>query len=131
HAARGRRAAVVGARIAVVAARRRSGAHAAVTGIGAGAQVAVVALGAVGTRRVGADAGRRVARPLGVALIRRRAHHGVGADAQAGRAAVDLGAGVAVVAGRAVPTGGVAADPGGGIAGTGVVTLVGRRTDHR
>src|SRR5262249_44773579 len=123
-------AAVVGAGIAVVAARRRAGAHARVTRIGGRAQVAVVALGAIRAGGVRADAGRGVARPVGVTLIRLGAHHRIGAHARPRCAAIDPGAGVAVVAGRSVLAGGVAAHAAGRIAGAGIVALVGRRTDH-
>src|SRR5262249_52469409 len=70
-----------------------------------GAGVAVVAGGAVGLRRVRAHAGRGHAAPGRVALVARLAGHRAPAHAHARLAGVDHGAGVAVVAGRAVRLG--------------------------
>src|SRR5206468_1631233 len=92
-----------GAAFAVVA-RRAVGervaadAGAGLAGVGLRAGVAVVARDAVGLGGVRARARRRVARARVVALIRRRAAHGVRARARAALAGVALRAEVAVVA---------------------------------
>src|SRR5206468_1283466 len=77
-------------------------AAAALAGVGLRAGVAVVAGGAVGLRRVRADAARRIAGAGVVALILGGADDGVGAGAGAALAGVGLRAGVAVVAGGPV-----------------------------
>src|SRR5262249_28230995 len=82
---------------------------------------------AVRLARIRADAGRGVARARRVTLVAGGADDGVRADADAGRADVALGAGIAVVAGRGV-VGVVAA--GGRIAevvGAGVAIVATRR----
>jgi hypothetical protein len=88
-------------------------------------RVAGGAGGAVGCLRVGALTGARVARPDVVALILCHADDRVAADTDPVLAGVGLGAGVVVVAGRAVGLGRVGARPGGGDAGAGEVALVG------
>src|SRR5205807_459839 len=77
-----------------------------------------------------AHAGGGVAGAGVVALVR-RADHRVRPDAAPVLAGVGLGAGVAVVTGRAVGlVCRLRAQAGGGVAGAGVVALV-RRADHR
>src|SRR5262249_51773420 len=102
-----------------------------VAAVGVGARVSLLAALAICLRRVRADAGRRVAGAQVVALIRRGAAHRVGADAGAGMAAVALGAGVAVVAARAVGLRRVRADTRLRVAGAGRVALVGGRARDR
>jgi hypothetical protein len=77
-------------------------AHPGGAGVGLGASIAVVATGAVSYIRVRAHAIGWVAYSRHVALIERRAHHGVRADARTRLTGVGLGAGVAVVAGDTV-----------------------------
>src|SRR5439155_6736936 len=74
-------------------------AHPALAGVGLGAGVAVVAGGAVGSRRVRALARGWVARAGVVALVRRRAGDRVAPNAAPALAGLALLAGVAVVAG--------------------------------
>src|SRR5262249_3166477 len=99
------------------------------TRVGLGAEVTVVAPGAVRARRIGTQAGRRVADAGVVALVARRADDGVGADAHAGLTRVDLGAEVAVGARGAVGLCGIGTHAGGRVADTGIVTLIARRAD--
>src|SRR5262249_55955125 len=88
-------------------------AGARLAGVALRAGVGVVAGGAVGLGRIGADAGRGVAGAGGVALVGGRADDGVRADAGARLAGVALRTGVAVIARRGVV--GVHA-PGGRVA---------------
>src|SRR5581483_9714265 len=95
---------------------RYARAGAIVARVASGAGIAIIARGP-GERGIRADAGGRIARPGPVALVKRRAEHGIGSDAGAALARVDLGAGVAVVAGSAVAFWRVGAGAGGRIAG--------------
>src|SRR5207249_2591998 len=77
----------------------RARAGAALTGVGLGARVAIIAGGTVRPGGIGARAGLRVADAGLVALVGGAAHDRAGPGAGAGPAGVGLGAGVAVVAG--------------------------------
>src|SRR5437762_2307072 len=103
------------------------GAHAGagLAGVALRARVGVVAARAVGLGGIAAGARRGVADPGGVALVGGRAHDGVGAHADAGLAGVALRAGAAVVPGRSVELGGIAAEARRGVAGAGGMALVG------
>src|SRR5207247_343907 len=94
--------------------RARAGARLA--GVGLGAGVAVAAGRAVGLVRVRADARAGIARPDVVALIESGADDGVRARAHAALASIGLGAGVGVVAGRAVGLVRIRADARAGVA---------------
>src|SRR5439155_1446687 len=85
----------------------------------------------VGLGGIAADARRGAAGTGGVALVGGGAHDGVGAHAGAGRAGIGPRAGVAVVAGRSVGLGGIAADARRGVAGAGGVALVGGGANDR
>src|SRR5439155_1717660 len=100
----------------------------ALAGVGLRAGVPVVAGRVVGLGWVGAHARARVAGPYVVALVGGGADDGVGARTRAALAGVGLRAGIPVVAGRAVGLDGVVAGAVG-IAGGGLVALVGRRAD--
>src|SRR5439155_715295 len=76
----------------------RARAGAALTGVGLGARVAIIAGGTVRLGGIGARAGLRVADAGLVALVGGAAHDRAGPGAGAGPAGVVLGAGVAVVA---------------------------------
>src|SRR5205085_5746650 len=88
------------------------------------AGVAIVGGGAIGRRRVRAGAGGRIARARRVALIRRRAGHGVAARTRARLTRIALRAGVAVVAGGAVGGGRVRTRARGWIACTRCMALI-------
>ncbi len=102
-----------------------AGTHSALARVGLRAGVAVVAGRAVRARGIRAEAGCRVARSRVVALVARRADHGVGAGAGSTLAGVGLSAGVPVVAGCSVRTGRVRAEPGRRIARAGIVACIG------
>src|SRR5206468_1067921 len=106
--------------------RVRSRTGAALTGVGPGTGVRIVAGGTVGLRGFGADAAARIADTGHVALIARRAHHRVGAHAPPALTGVALRAPVGIVAHNAVLLGRVRAEAGGVIAGAGRVALIGR-----
>src|SRR5262249_57823824 len=93
---------------------------------GLGAAFAVVAVRAVGLRRVRADAGLRIAGAGAVTLVGGCALDGA-PDAGARLAAVRVRAGIAVIAAGAVGLRRVRARPGLRIAGAGAVALVGGR----
>src|SRR5213078_3431269 len=99
-------------------------AAAALAGVGLRAGVAVVVGGAVGLRRVRAEAARRITGAGVVALILGGADDGVGARAAAALAGVGLRAGVAVVAGGAVGLRRIRAEAARRIARPGVVALI-------
>lgn len=101
------------------------------TGIERGARAAVGARGAVGARRVGAGPARRIAGAHRVALIRGGAEDRARAEADSRLARIDLGAGVTVVARRAVGRVGVRALPRGEVAAPGDVTLIRGSADDR
>jgi len=82
--------------------RRRAHASPGLAGVGGATSVAVVARAVVGFLRVRASAGQLVADARTVALAERRTHHGVGAHADPRLTGVTAGAGVQVVASRAV-----------------------------
>ena len=81
--------------------------------VGSGTEAPIVAGGAVLSRRVGADSCGRVALAHRVALIESRADDRVRPDALACRAAVGLGTGIAIIAGRPVVLGEVDAGTSG------------------
>jgi len=83
----------------------RANAGTVLAGVGLGARVAVAAHGAVRFQGVAADARARIAGAGEVTVVRCAADDGIAADADAALAGVGLGAGVAVVAGRAVGLG--------------------------
>jgi hypothetical protein len=87
---------------------RAPGANAALTGIAGRAGVVVVAGGPIHFIRIGAGSRRRIADADIVALIQRRAHDRIAADADPGLTSISLGAGVAVVTDGAVIAGGEA-----------------------
>src|SRR5439155_366920 len=93
------------------------------------ARVAVVADTPVGLGGVRARAGRRVAGPRVVTLVRGGADEGRAARRHAGLAGVGPRTGVAVGAGAPIGLGGIRARAGRRIAGPRVVTLVGRGAD--
>src|SRR5439155_5162982 len=117
--------------VALVGGRAHDGvaarADAGLTRVGPGAGVAVVAGRAVHRRRVGALARGGITGARHVALVGGRAHDGVAAHADAALTRVGPGAGVAVVAGRAVHRRRVGALARGGITGPRHVALVGGR----
>src|SRR5439155_197312 len=104
-------------------------AHTHLARVGLRAGVPVVAGAAVGLESGRAPGRGRVARPGVVALVGRGADDGVPARARALLSRVDLGVGVAVVAGVAVGLGGVRARAGSRVARPRVVTLVGCGAD--
>src|SRR5207253_2813323 len=95
------------------------------------AGVAVVAGCAVGLGGIAAGARGGIAGAGRVALVGGRTHDGIRAQAGAGRTGVGLRAGVAVIAGRAVGLGGIAAGARRGVAGAGRLALVGGRAHDR
>src|SRR5262249_8312294 len=99
--------------------------------VAARASIAVAARGPIGSHRVRAHAGGRVAGPRRVALVRRGADRRRAALASARLAGVAIRAGVAV--GARPPVGGrrVGAEPAGRVAGPRYVALVRRRADDR
>src|SRR5439155_10596691 len=107
----------------------RTATGAGLTGVGLGAGITVVAGGAVGLGRIGASAGGGIAGAGVVALVGGGADHRALPAANARLAGVDLGAGVAVVARRALSLGRVGAGARGGVADAGVVALIGGRAD--
>src|SRR5204862_462756 len=111
--------------------RIAAGADAGAARVRLRAGVAVVAGGAVHRRRVGALARGGITGPRHVALVGGRAHDGVAARADAALTRVGPGAGVAVVAGRAVHRRRVGALARGGVAGARHVALVRRRADDQ
>src|SRR5439155_1499893 len=121
--------------VALVGGRAHDGvatrADAALTRVGPGAGVAVVAGRAVHRRRVGALARGGITGPRHVALVGGRAHDGVATRADAALTRVGPGAGVAVVAGGAVHRRRVGALARGGITGPRHVALVRRRADDQ
>src|SRR6185295_8140526 len=125
HAARRRAAAVIGADIAVVAhGRRPRDAGAISAAIPARASVAVGTGAAVCLHRVRTGTGGGVAGARVMALIARRAADRIAADAQPGLARIAPGAGVAVIAGRAVDHGRVLAGAvDAAVAGTDVAVV--------
>src|SRR5437762_2540130 len=104
--------------------RVRAGARACLARVGARAGIAVVARTAVGFGRIGAGAGRRVARTRVVALVLRDAWDGLPRAAVSGLAHVADRARVAVVAGRPVEHVRIGADARRRVARARVVTLV-------
>src|SRR5207253_2823694 len=114
-----------------VASRVRSSwlAYSALTTVVNGAEIAVVARGAIRFRRIRTNTGTRVARACVVTLIarstrdRRPAASSVGTD-------IILRARIAVVTRAAVCLGGVRACPGRWITGAGIVALIARSTRH-
>src|SRR6185503_13733095 len=107
-----------------------SRAHARHTDVCLQAHVAlVVAAGAVGLERIGADAGRRIARADLVAVVERRAGHRIGAFADAALAAVGRRTQVAVVARCVVLLGRIRAVARLGIARACHVALIEWRAD--
>src|SRR5262249_7129390 len=103
----------------------------AVAGVAGGARVAVVARGADGARRRGAQTGRRRARAHVVTLIQRRAGARRAAHALPGLTAIANRASVAVVARRAVGDWMLAAGAGAGVAAAGGVAGIGWLARHR
>src|SRR5204862_340699 len=106
-------------------------AGAGLAGIGLGAGVAIVAHRPVGLERVRARAARRGADAGRMALVERRADHGVASRARARLAGVGLGAAVAIVAHRPIGLERLRTGTGRRDADTGRVALVHRRADHR
>lgn len=111
--------------------KRARGADAILAGVAHGASIAVITRRSIRGSGVRAEPGGGIARPRNMTLVTGRANHGIAADTDAVLAGIGLGAGVAVVAGRAIRGRGIRTCPGGGIAGSRNMALVERGTDDR
>jgi len=87
-------------------------------------RVAIVTCGAVSFVRIAAYAGAGITGSCSVALIQGSARYQVGAGTYPGLADIGLGAGIAIVAGRAVGFVRTAAYTGNRITGAGSVALI-------
>src|SRR5262249_21567348 len=111
--------------------RVRARADAGLAAVALGAGIAVVAARTVGGRRIRALAALRIARAGHVTLIEGGADDRISPRADAGLAAVALGAGAALVTRRAAGGGGVGALAALRVAGAGGGALVGGGADDR
>jgi len=98
--------------------------------IALGAELTVIAHGAIGTVGIFALTGLRHALAYVVTLIKGRTLFGIAAHAVASKADIHLGAGIGIVAGCPVFLAGVAAHTGNRAAFSHFVTLVHGNTDH-